>query len=137
MKIRRNTVAKTEIQNLLSNSENALSHLEIQKMLNGLCDRVTIYRVLDRLVVDGVAHKIVDFDGVVKYAYCHTCSSEKHYHQHNHIHFSCEKCKSVTCLEHIEPAFNLPENYIVKETNFTVSGVCPDCSEKKIKRNIA
>ncbi|MFD1629379.1 Fur family transcriptional regulator [Pseudopedobacter beijingensis] len=121
----RNTAARTEILGLINKSEAALSHTEIQAALDGLCDRVTIYRVLDRLTAEGLIHKIINMDGVVKYAYCHECSQM---HRHNHIHFSCEKCKKVTCLEGVEPVFKLPEKYKVNEVNFTVSGLCPKCS---------
>lgn len=124
MKQVRNTTAKTEVYQLINRSEVALSHAEIQSMINGLCDRVTIYRILDRLVEENLIHKIVNVDGGVKYAPCHSCSSV---HHHNHIHFSCQKCKSVTCLEHVKPEFTLPKKYVVSEVNFTVSGVCPLC----------
>jgi Fur family ferric uptake transcriptional regulator len=124
MKSSRNTTAKTEIQELILSSKSALSHAEIQKQLIGLCDRVTIYRVLERLTDEGLIHKVVNVDGVVKYAGCHSCSEK---HNHNHIHFSCQKCKSVTCLENVEPSFKLPRNYTVSEVNFTLSGLCPKC----------
>ncbi len=124
MKLARNTAAKTEIQELITTSKMALSHSDIQKSLEGLCDRVTIYRVLERLLEEGIIHKIINIDGVVKYAGCHNCSIK---HSHNHIHFSCQKCKSVTCLENIEPTFKLPKNYKVSEMNFTISGLCPLC----------
>lgn len=128
MKQTRNTVAKTEILKLINHSPVALSHTEIQTELNGLCDRVTIYRVLDRLISEDEIHKVVNLDGVVKYAACHSCShEEKHIHTHNHAHFSCEKCKKITCLEDIEPSFKVPKNYQVKEMNFTLSGICPNC----------
>ena len=125
MKSPRNTTAKTVIQDLIVTSNVALSHSEIQKSLEGLCDRVTIYRVLERLIKEGVIHKIVNVDGVVKYAGCHSCSVK---HSHNHIHFSCQKCKSVTCLEDVEPTFKMPKKYIISEMNFTLSGLCPQCS---------
>jgi Fur family ferric uptake transcriptional regulator len=124
MKSSRNTTAKTEIQELFITSNVALSHSDIQKSLDGICDRVTIYRVLERLLEEGFIHKIVNIDGVVKYAGCHSCSSK---HNHNHIHFSCQKCKSVTCLENVEPTYKLPKNYKVSEMNFTLSGICPQC----------
>jgi Fur family ferric uptake transcriptional regulator len=127
LKVTRNTIAKTEIQRLVEDSTVALSHAEIQTALNGLCDRVTIYRVLDRLVEDGNIHKIVNVDGVVRYAGCQTCD-EGHGHHHNHVHFSCIQCKSVTCLDDVIPEFKLPRKYKVKEVNFTVSGLCPACS---------
>ncbi|MCH8555937.1 MAG: transcriptional repressor [Schleiferiaceae bacterium] len=125
MKSARTTTAKTEIQELIISSSVALSHSEIQKSLEGLCDRVSIYRVLERLMEEGVIHKIVNVDGVVKNAWCHSCSAK---HCHNHIHFSCQKCKVVTCLDNVEPSFKLPKNYKVSEMNFTLPGLCPQCS---------
>jgi Fur family ferric uptake transcriptional regulator len=124
MKSPRNTIAKTEIQQLIITSPVALSHSEIQNSLDGLCDRVTIYRVLERLLDEGIIHKIINIDGIVKYAGCHSCSEK---HNHNHIHFNCEKCMTVTCLKNVEPSYNLPQNYKVSEMNFTLSGICPEC----------
>ncbi len=82
MKLSRNTTAKTAIQELVLSSKSALLYTEIQKQLIELCDRVTIYRVLDRLTDEGLIHKAVNVDGVVKYADFHSCSER---HNHNHI----------------------------------------------------
>lgn len=127
MKNTRNTPSKTAILELIANSKVALSHIEIQNILNGLCDRVTIYRVLERLVNQDAIHKIVTPEGTVKYASCNH-KEENHIHSHNHIHFNCEKCLAVTCLENVEPSFIIPNNYTVKEVNFTLTGICPDCN---------
>lgn len=126
MKNTRNTTAKTAILEIIKNSEVALSHSEIQKLNQESCDRVTIYRILDRLVAEDVIHKIATPDGTVKYASCNH-NHDAHQHAHNHVHFSCEKCLSVTCLDTVEPTYNIPENYLVKEVNFTLSGLCPNC----------
>ena len=126
MKNTRNTIAKTAILEIIKNSEVALSHVEIQKLNQESCDRVTIYRILDRLVAEDVIHKIATSDGTIKYASCHH-NPDTHQHTHNHVHFSCEKCKLVTCLENVVPSFNLPENFLIKEVNFTLTGLCPNC----------
>ena len=126
MKNTRNTTAKSAILELIKKSEVALSHSEIQKLTVDLCDRVTIYRILDRLVTEDVIHKIATPDGTIKYAACHH-KHQEHNHTHNHIHFSCEKCHSVTCLDSVEPTYTIPKNYLVKEVNFTLSGLCPEC----------
>lgn len=120
----KNTVAKTAIQALLNGAQVALSQAEIQLAINNMCDRVTTYRVLDRLVTEGVLHKIINTDGVIKYAVCHTCTAK---HVHNHIHFSCNSCKAVTCLVGVIPSYNIPKKYLVTDVNFTVSGICPNC----------
>jgi Fur family ferric uptake transcriptional regulator len=127
MKTTRNTTAKTTILEIIKQSDVALSHTEIQNLSNNICDRVTIYRVLDRLMAEDVIHKIVNLDGTIKYASCHHAHNEVA-HTHNHIHFSCEKCLDVTCLDHVEPTFILPPNYLFKKVNFTISGLCPKCS---------
>ncbi|SFU76091.1 Fur family transcriptional regulator, ferric uptake regulator [Pustulibacterium marinum] len=124
----RNTIAKTEIQKLLNHSDVALSPSEIETQLHGLCNRVTVYRVLERLEKEGFVHKFTNVDGVLKYAVCQDCDTN-HIHHHNHAHFNCTKCGDVTCLETVEPKFEVPVNYEVAEINFTLSGICPKCAK--------
>jgi Fur family ferric uptake transcriptional regulator len=126
MKSTRNTTAKSAIQLLLQQSSVALSHKDIQNEVGKLCNRVTIYRILDRLVEEGEIHKIINTDGVIKYAPCNQCESHPN-HNHDHVHFSCVKCDTVTCLDNVQPSYNLPPDYKVQEVNFTLSGICPNC----------
>ena len=123
----RNTVAKAAIKDLLSNTDHALSQGDLQDELGGLCNRVTIYRILDRLVDEGFAHRVMDISGVARYAACSNDCDTKH--QHDHVHFSCEQCGQVTCLTDVQPSFKLPKSYTVKEIQFTLKGICADCSE--------
>jgi len=126
MKQIRNTHAKTEILNVIIDSEVALSHSDIQKKLGDLCNRVTTYRVLERLENEGLVHKIVNIDGVVNFAKCSgRCKEGKHFH--NHLHFNCKECHSVTCIENMIPEISLPPDFIAQEYNFIVSGICPKC----------
>lgn len=106
MKTTRNTAARSAILELINDSNVALSQPAIQHKLNGLCDRVTIYRVLERLLDDGLIHKIVNVNGVVNYAACNSCN-HTHDHDHEHIHFSCRICSELTCLDHVIPSFSL------------------------------
>lgn len=124
MKASRTTIAKTAILDLIENADRALAHTDIQQELGDLCNRVTIYRVLDRLIEEERIHKVLDTDGVAKFLACHDCEDE---HDHHHVHFSCTKCGSVTCLHHVVPHFKLPSDYILEEVNFTISGICPNC----------
>ena len=126
MKSVRNTTSKTAILELLQISEEALSQKDILTQLDGSCDRVTVYRVLDRLLEEGYVHKVVDVDGVMRFAACRSCEEE--HHQHHHVHFSCQECGTVSCLEDIEPSVKLPDGYRISEANFTLSGLCPKCS---------
>lgn len=122
MKPSRNTAAKIKILSIIRNSESALSRSEIQFAINGLCDRITVYRVLNRLVREGLIHQVINVDGGINYAIGDTESCNRY-----HIHFSCQKCQSITCMSDVEPVFQLPENYRINSVNFTVSGLCPRC----------
>jgi len=122
MKLRRNTTARKEILECILNSKVALSVVEVQHIKQEVCDRVTIYRVIERLLDEDLIHKVITKEGVIKYA---GCNHENH--THTHVHFNCENCHAVTCLEDVEPIYTIPSNYIVKEGNFTLSGICPNC----------
>lgn len=126
MKQIRNTHAKTEILNIINGSEVALSHADIQRKIGDLCNRVTIYRVLERLEKEGNIHKITNVDGVVNFAKCNNICHTDH-HSHDHVHFNCENCKTVLCIENITPAIQLPKNFTVRNYNLVISGICPKC----------
>lgn len=126
---RRKTSASELIYDIIRKSTHALSHQDIKNKIGNVCDRVTIYRVLDRLVEDGKAHKLTDMDGVFRFASSDEgCESD---HEHHHIHFSCDKCKKITCLDDIVPEFKLPRGFVMHKSNFTVAGLCPLCSSKE------
>jgi Fur family ferric uptake transcriptional regulator len=124
----RSTHARRFIVELLERRNTALSHSEVQALCEGVCNRVTIYRILDRLVSEGLAHRIIDPQGIVRYALCRACAHGYPHKAHNHVHFSCEKCHTVTCLEKVEPTYTLPPHYKVHESNFTLSGLCAACN---------
>jgi Fur family transcriptional regulator, ferric uptake regulator len=127
MKTTRNTAARSAILELINQSSVALSQPAIQHKLNGLCDRVTIYRVLERLLDDGLIHKIVNVNGVVNYAACNSCN-HNHSHDHEHIHFSCRIYSELICLDQVI-SFALPSGFKAEETFFTISGVCKNCQD--------
>lgn len=105
----------------------ALSHTDVEQALTEEIDRVTIYRSLNTFVEKGVLHKIIDHDGITKYALCRDDCHENN-HQHNHIHFKCVQCEEIVCLENVTiPNVKLPSNYIIHEANLLVSGICDQC----------
>lgn len=121
----RNTTAKSWVIETLQANNEALSHAELFDLLKTHCDRVTIYRILSRLVDEGVVHKVPLQDGTVKYALCHECSSAGHHH--SHAHFSCIACGTVTCLEAVIPEVKAPKKFKAEEISYVISGRCASC----------
>ena len=121
----RGSATKTQITKILSERKEALAHKDFQEFFNGTCDRVTIYRALDRLVDEGKIHKITGLEGVIQYALCKGCQEK---HHHNHVHFNCTNCNKVICIENSIPEINLPEGFLAKEVQCMVSGICSQCN---------
>lgn len=125
-KLRITDCRKEIIQEFLQ-KQVALSHGDLEDTLNNQFDRVTIYRTLKTFVDKDVVHKVLDDQGVTKYALC-SHDDEEHVHSHEHVHFKCEKCLETTCIESIIlPEIALPEGFEKKEMSLLVQGVCAKC----------
>lgn len=120
---RRNTKSKDDVLEILRLKGTAMSHDMIENEIDGY-NRATIYRILNRFCKDGIVHRIVGMNGKQYFAMCTTCKHEEH--RHNHIHFQCNNCEKVECLEE-EPVINLPKGYTFENFNSVVSGICQDC----------
>jgi len=89
-------------------------------------DRVTLYRTLGAFTENGVLHKIPDESGFATYGLCHdTCDSEDH--KHDHMHFKCNECGTIECLEQNIPSVSVP-GYQVQEANLILKGICKTCA---------
>lgn len=89
-------------------------------------DRVTLYRTLNAFTDSGVLHKIPDDSGFATYGLCHdTCSADDH--NHDHMHFKCNECGIIECLELNIPPVKVP-GYTVTEANLILKGICNKCA---------
>lgn len=105
----------------------ALSHQEVEKALNHEFDRVTLYRTFNSFEEKGLIHKVIDNEGLSKYALCnHECS--KGHHNDSHLHFSCSKCNKTICIDHIEvPEVKVPEGFLLSKISLIGEGICGKC----------
>ncbi len=125
----RNTPAKRFVIEHISQANKAISQRELQDSPNNIFDRVTLYRVLDRLVNEGILHRATDNSGIIRYAFCNHDHHEGNC-SHHHLHFHCEICDEVICLDNIIPMFELPEGFKTKQALFTIAGTCSKCNSK-------
>lgn len=121
----KSTPCRLAVLSLLVSHEHALSHADIEQHIDQAIDRVTIYRTLRSFLDKGVIHKVLDDEGVTKYALCHECSE---IHNHEHVHFKCEQCGQTQCLDNIQiPHINLPQGFRSKQKNLLIQGICSQC----------
>jgi len=112
---------------LLRAAPTALAHNEIELSLGKpALDRVTLYRVLDWLVESGLAHKSTDSNRVYRFS---AASAGEHT---THIHFRCEQCGGVFCLDASPPrAPTLPDGFTLSRLDLDLRGLCATCCRNR------
>jgi len=118
------TPARAAVFGLLHESERALSHQEIESGLGRAnpLDRVTVYRVLDWLVEQGLAHRVAGLDRVWRFS----IAREAH---DRHAHFQCSGCGKVVCLAEIATRrVPLPRGFRSERVEVTIKGRCAECA---------
>ncbi|MGH8671238.1 MAG: Fur family transcriptional regulator [Burkholderiales bacterium] len=118
------TSARTRVLAVLLGAERALSHHEVERRVwaSAPLDRVTVYRVLEWLTKNHLAHRVSGNDRVWRFSACGGRF------QHRHAHFECQQCGTVMCLEdNIPRAPRLPKGYRPQRVETTVRGRCAHC----------
>jgi Fur family ferric uptake transcriptional regulator len=119
------TAARVQILALLLAAPRALTHREIEDALDPsfAIDRVTVYRVLEWLTDQHLAHKIAADDRVWRF------NAVPAAHDRQHAHFHCTACGEVVCLEAFAPDIRprLPAGYAPQSLEVTIKGLCSAC----------
>ena len=96
---------------------------EIKNELPEGADRTTLYRTLQTLISAHVIHKINVDSNTVKYAMTGSMPA-------NHIHFYCNACHRVTCLDQsVDINISVPQKYKTEECEILVKGICDKCNQ--------
>ncbi|SKA72460.1 Fur family transcriptional regulator, ferric uptake regulator [Thiothrix eikelboomii] len=124
----RSTPIRLAVLGILLAAKTALNQQEIEQQATrqGLtADRVTLYRTLDWLVEQGVAHRIASNDRTWRYKAQANLATP-------HAHFQCKHCGQLFCLEHLQPALlvSLPQGYQLDAIELKLQGTCPNCTLK-------
>ena len=118
------TKIRVEILETLAANLQALPYSKLQKDLSRF-DRTTLYRTLLILRDKGFIHKALEEKGESYYALCSNCTSSMH--NHNHVHFKCNRCSSVQCL-HITNKLDLSiPKMSINSIEITAKGTCSAC----------
>ena len=103
----------------------AVSHAEMQRRLPRV-DRVSLYRALDWLADQQLAHRITDGNGVRRYG------PKMPGDEHHHPHFHCTHCGTTTCLDQAQAlAVPLPKGFRQMATDVLVKGLCKTCVSRR------
>lgn len=121
----RATHHRVHILDMILNYGSAIPYSHLQNNAKQM-DRVTLYRILDSFIASGVIHKAYSDQHDSYLAVCnHQCSKQEHNHQH--IHFKCSECDTVSCVE-IDMNFQIAiPNAQVHSFSINADGLCAMC----------
>lgn len=125
------TQVRLETIMLLMNRDYALAEHEIKAQLAGDYDRTTIYRTLKTFLKYAIIHRIVDENSTARYVLNKELTRQSADYYKEHIHFKCERCGRLFCLEDIPvKRYQLPEGFTRKKSEFLIVGICQECNKK-------
>lgn len=122
------TPIRTEMLELFTDHDFALSARDIEAKMTARHDRVTIYRALNSFEEHGIIHRASEDRQGIKYALCSSdCQNEPH--ADKHAHFVCDECHQTYCLEDVEvPEVEVSGDFSISRVNYTLSGICKECN---------
>lgn len=117
----RRTAIRERVLAALVEAKRPLSHQELESRLAPI-DRVTLYRVLDWLVAQRIAHRVAGADRIGRFAFADPQHGE-------HAHFACRRCSTVLCLGEVPSlAVSVPRGYRLDAVELTAKGLCARCA---------
>ena len=120
------TPFRIEVLNIFNNYNNAIPLSVLENELTNF-NRITLYRTIKVFIEKGIIHEIALSGGESNYAMCNDgCDTVGHHHQH--VHFKCNKCDTIFCIEVNKfPAIDIP-NHKIDQLEIQASGVCSACN---------
>lgn len=105
-------------------SDEAISAINLVKLLKPMMNKTTVYRILDRLEKNKLLHKFIGKDGLSWYAKIENDSISDN--SKLHPHFQCSDCGITKCLDQ-ELSVPLVPNYKIDTAELLLIGQCENC----------
>jgi len=120
------TPFRKEVLAIFRKYNNAIPLSIIEKELKEY-NRITLYRTIKIFLEKSIIHEIALSGEESSYAICkEECDTVSH--QHQHVHFKCNSCNIIFCVELEKfPTIILPK-YKVKQIEIQANGLCENCN---------
>ena len=123
-----NTKQKELILNIIKNEKKSFTIKDIYEKVNNNTGLTTIYRLVDKLVNDGLLIKEISKDNITYYQYLEECKEE------NHFYLKCNKCGRLIhidcdCIKDLTNHITKEHNFILNKENIILNGLCNKCKE--------
>ena len=120
-----NTKQKDLILNVLKNKKKEFTVKDIYDELDNKVGLTTIYRLVDKLVLEGRINKSIS-NNITYYQYLEDCNEE------NHFYLKCDNCGRLVhidcdCIVELSEHIFKEHNFKPNKNKIIISGICKEC----------
>ena len=124
-----NTKQKELILDVIKEEKKDFTVKDLYKKLNSKVGLTTIYRLVDKLVLDGILNKVIGKDNTLYYQYLEKCNNL------NHFYLKCEICGNTIhidcdCIEELNSHITKKHKFKLNKEHIIINGICNNCIEK-------
>lgn len=97
----------------------------LEKLSEYSPDKVTIYRILEKLCKTDLVHRVYIQKRAWNYELAHHCGEKQ-----CHPHFTCNNCGKTFCMTDstVPLVKNLKKGFIIQRQQVKIEGLCSSCS---------
>jgi len=121
-----NTKQKDIILQIIKKEETEFTVKDIYSKLNNQVGLTTIYRLVDKLVEEGILNKSISKDNITYYQYLETCNED------NHFYLKCGNCGKIIhidcdCIKELSHHILNNHKFIPSNKQIIINGICEKC----------
>lgn len=121
-----NTKQKDIILDIIKKQKKEFTIKDIYSTIKDSVGLTTIYRLVDKLVSDGVLNKTIESDNTTHYQYLEKCDNE------NHFYLRCDKCGNMIhvdcdCIDELSNHINNEHKFRLNREKIIINGICNKC----------
>ena len=124
-----NTKQKNIILGVIRKQDHEFTVKDIYNEVKDELGLTTVYRMIDRLVLDKYLSKSISKDNVTYYQYLEKCDNE------NHFYLKCNICGAMEhvdcdCIDDLYKHILKTHKFKLSKDNIIINGLCNKCSSK-------
>ena len=125
-----NTKQKELIRDIIKKQNKEFTIKDIYDDIKGSVGLTTVYRLVDKLVIDGILNKTISSDNITYYQYLEKCDNE------NHFYLRCDKCGDMIhvdcdCIEELSDHIKNEHKFRLNREKVIINGICNKCIGKE------
>jgi Fur family transcriptional regulator, ferric uptake regulator len=120
------TQHRKDVLDWLRDQGKPVTLLELNRFFSAQINRITLYRILNDLAEAGMLKMFYGQDGHKYIEEGFQITKGVEHEEHGHVHFQCNSCDEVFCLDNVEVK-NLPQGFNISPAQSILIGLCERC----------